>query len=166
MILDWILSNWNDVLTITLAITTLVIGYYQVKYYRAQSPQVKISEIDDPSYGGKKDAIGSYGENEDRFDGTYYSFDLTVGNEGREPATISKAQLILPDMDEELELLNRQTKTGQRSEIVRLEGNDRKSIYYCAYGDVRDEYTTEVNGIVCLETTTGSIDKQILFQCH
>jgi len=50
MLVDVLLGRWNDILTICSFVLAVGIGYYQIKHYRAQSPNLSIIEISDATH--------------------------------------------------------------------------------------------------------------------
>lgn len=159
------LQHWNDILTIVLAIITIFTGYYKIKHYRAEASKIKIIEIKDAKYIGRKRGPGGYFENstDENTEETIYTIDLIIENDGRELATISNAELEIFDTNEELKLSNKQSKGYKKSEIVQFSENDRKNIVYKAIGRSRETYKENVKGKLVLDTTSGKVEKNLTF---
>ena len=158
-----ILSYWNDALTILTFGITLVLAYYQIQHYRSQRASVKILDVVDSEYGGRRgDSYRPEGR-DDEVSGSFYTVEVLVENDGREPATISDATLTISDTAEELRATNDNEGDTRQHEIVTLSGNDRQRIQYAAHGDVRDEYEEPIEGVLRLDTVTGEEAVEVTF---
>lgn len=158
-----LIQHWNDVLTVLTFLITVLIGYYQVQHYRAQSPTISIHNVENAEYAPRNKNGFSHGYADEDYQSTFYSLHTEAENSGREPATISEATLRLPDTGEELTLMNQQTRAGRRSVNVKIQGNDRKPIYYTTHGKVRDRYDGNVEGELRLDTTAGFVSENVIF---
>jgi len=165
--IDVITQNWNDGLTLLLAGVTILIGYYQVRHYRAQQAEVNIlSTVDETYVGRSRDSsygdLQSVDDSEEAVD-TKYSFTITVENDGRSPTTISEFILHLPDTGEELSMYNERGRRGWKRSFVKLSANERKETDLFVSGDTREEYSGEITGVLRLDTTTGVVEERITF---
>ena len=164
---DFIAENWNDGLTLLLAGITILIGYYQVRHYRAQQADVNIlSTADetyewrtrDPAYGD----LQSVDDSDEAID-TKYSLTVTVENDGRSPTTISEFILHLPATEEELQMYNEHGRREWQRSFVELSANDRREVSLFVAGNPREEYGDDVPGILQIDTTTGVIEAEVTF---
>ena len=170
MVIDFVINHWNNLLTITAFLLAAITGYYQVRDYRAQQPEIKILSLDNPTYYATK--IDDYDdktqtedyEDHESIEDTYYSVDILLENDGRNPATISDFSVELSSS--ELELYNERTTRyrGWRQKPIKLNANDRRKINLFTSGEIRDQYEDEIQGILKLDTTTGVIEREVIFK--
>jgi hypothetical protein len=89
---------------------------------------------------------------------------MDIENDGRENATISSIELIVPQTGEELEMFNRNTQRGWQSENIGFSGNDRKTVHLRTSGQVLEEYNNTISGTIKMDSTTGEVTKDIVFE--
>lgn len=176
MVADLVEQYWNDLLTIAAFLVALVTGYYQIRNYRAQQATISVVEMKDASYNPRKetelnsdsDGIPSVDDStrtrafldeESTFVDTYYSVTCLLENSGREPATISKAILILSE--EEIELVNDHDEIQRLGAHLELDSNERKIVNFTGMGSVRQNYSEPVSATLHLSTTAGTENEPI-----
>jgi hypothetical protein len=92
---DFFPGYLNDLLTVGGFLIALITGLYQVKHYRAQSPNLRIIGVDKMTYKQKKGETGVQ---------TRYELQLELENTGRKPTTISDTRLDIQRHLGELEM--------------------------------------------------------------
>ena len=171
MVADLVAQYWNDVLTVASFLVAVVTGVYQIQHYRAQQATISVVEVKDASYNPRKEIrldSGSSGapnfddttrpraflDEESEFVDSYYSVTPLLENNGREPATISKVSLILPD--EEIELVNDHDEIQRLGAHLELDSNERRIANFDGIGAVREDYTEPISATLQLDTTAGT----------
>lgn len=178
MPIDFLAEHWNDVLTIGTFAVALVTGIYQVKDVLSKRAGINIIEIKDASYIPQEKQMLSDSPHTipdfddivhtrpaeietDELDNTYYTLSLLLENDGREPATISKAELVLSDTQEVLELFNDHDNPRRLGAHLELDGKERNRVNFSTRGNVREDYTGSVRATLRLDTTAGIVTESV-----
>jgi hypothetical protein len=163
MVADLLSKHWNDILTVLAFSLSLLVAYYQIRHYRAEVSEVNILDTIEPDYSGYMlDSMGdAVRSNSGDLSNTYYTMKLLIENDGRESTTISNAHLNLTDTGEVLELKNKHTVRQHMTEAIKLGENERKRVFFTATGDVREDYSKNIEGLVRLDTTSGVVEHNV-----
>jgi len=164
MIGDLVAQHWNDALTLA----TAAAAGYQIKHYRAQSPDLNILEATEALYAEKP--------GRDVEPATDYEFKVRVENGGREATTISGATLTVDGETYDLERTEGSTEIpigrdappnlpSKAHDEVRVPGNHVIHLKYRADGALRDNWDDEVEGTLQIRTAGGDTTKHtVTFQ--
>lgn len=160
MIAGWVTNHWNDALTIATFLITLSLGYYQIKYYRGQTPSLEISDITDAEY-------------RDFDKETEYEFTVQLQNDGRDPVSIPNVDLEIEGEDIEVYTDKEYTHIGpsnissglpdHRFNTIRLGSNEFEHVKLFGFGDAVDT-RGELTGELSMETSVGDKDREITFE--
>jgi hypothetical protein len=152
--LDFLLENWNNALTILTFVGSAVLGYYQLKHIRAQQPSIEIQNITKAHY---------FQDNED----ITYDIQIEVMNAGGGQATVTGGKLIFPPLKryDPRRWLRRPTGdvTVSFSDVtVQIASKDTATIPFSeSYQPppIEDafESRTEIDGMIVINTTANNI---------
>lgn len=159
MELSYFLNNWNDILTIGTFGLTLVLGYYQIRYYRNQPPSLELVSVTGAEYT-------------DFDDYTKYEFTVQLKNDGRDPVFIPTAALSINGV--EIKLNNHEQydsiaphRTGTRFpahefRTIQLGANEFEHIELFGTGDAVDTIDPLI-GELSMDTSVGDVETEITF---
>lgn len=58
--IDYVVSHWNNVITILAFVFSVITGYYQVQHYRSQRATIRVHNFSEATYGPRaRDSYGS-----------------------------------------------------------------------------------------------------------
>lgn len=157
--IDLIIDRWNDLLTVGALLLGAYSTRYQIKHYKAQSPDLNILEIKEARYA--QDPARE-------INATRYDLTIVVENAGREPTTIVEESLTIQDTREEIDLqrIDGPTKmpiTGDAppdlprrvDSKVTIPGNDATELKYRGRGDLRKDHSDLLKGTVKIGAVGG-----------
>lgn len=155
MPVDLVAEYWNDALTIAAFLTTCVLVFYQVRYYREQRPKIRIRSIEDARYfPTTANELNEYvkASLDDDLTGTEYVAYIELEKSGVRPAKVISVSL---ELEESISFSTRGDLAFDAPDVSRK--------YFSGRGDVRSDWPDEVTGVVTVEWTEGVEKERVTF---
>lgn len=152
MVLDYILDNWNNALTLITFAVTATLAFYQIRHYRNQPASLEIDAITDAECHDFEN---------------YTKYDLTVRlrNDGRDPASIPAGGLEINGEAIEVnthEIEGRAGLPAHEFQKIRLDGKEYDDFALHGIGDSVST-TDALSGVFWLDSSIGRVETDVTF---
>lgn len=168
--LDPLLQNWNALATLAALVGTLIIGRYQIRHYRAESPDPRILNVEDATYYSSKENGDAATPGGEEHTATKYEFNARIENRGRKGITVTGGRLFVEGEEIDIDRYEGSTKISFGAEEPNMphrvdsdlwvEGKGTAKFKGWAIGDRREITPESVEGTVELRGAGGDMFEQ------
>ena len=160
MTLSSLLAHWNDILTVLTFLLTSILVFYQIRYYRNQSPSLELVNVTNAEY-----------HDFDKY--TKYEFTVRLKNDGRDPIFIPNIELFINGEEIEVNNEERYEKIAPQASgsrfasrefrTIQLGANEFDDVELVGIGESVDTIDP-INGEFRMETSIGDVEREVTFQ--